>query len=278
MRDSERKALRYKIENLSNLPTIPGVLKRIIRLIENPKTSLSDIGSFVTKDPALTTKILKIVNSPLYGFPGRISSVNQALVLLGLNVTKGLLLGVSVFELMQKAMTGLWEHSLACAICSRIIAQDMGMKDPEEVSCAGLLHDLGKVAIALEIPGIYQNYMEEAKEKRLPLYQIEDEHLSFTHAHAGGWMTRKWNFPKTLIDVIEFHHKPQLSKVAPDYSNVVHIADILVRARGLGFAGDYVVPPVNPKAWERLGLSEERVVNILSRMEEDMAESEGVFD
>lgn len=278
MRDSERKALRYKIENLNNLPTIPGILKRIIKLMENPKTSLSDIGTFITNDPALTTKVLKMVNSPVYGFPGRISSVSQALVLLGLNVTKGLLLGVSVFELMQKAMTGLWEHSLACAVCAKIIAKEMEVKDAEEVSVAGLLHDIGKVAIALEIPEFYQNLMEEAKLKGLPLFEVEDEHLSFTHAHAGGWMTKKWNFPKSLVDVIEYHHNPLLSKIVPEYCFIVHVADILVRARGIGYAGDFTVPPPNPEVWKKLELTEERVVGILAKMEEDIGDSKEVFE
>ncbi|MCX7856729.1 MAG: HDOD domain-containing protein [Deltaproteobacteria bacterium] len=278
MRDSERRTLRYKIENLNNLPTIPAVLKKIIKLLENPKTSLSDIGNFVTSDPALTTKVLKMVNSPVYGFPGRISSVSQALVLLGLNVTKGLLLGVSVFELMHKTMTGLWEHSLACAICSKVIAKDLNLKDPEEVSIAGLLHDIGKVALALEVPEYYQGLMEEAKKKRIPLFQVEDEHFSFTHAQAGGWMTRKWNFPRTLVDVIEYHHSPSLSKVVPDHCAVVHVADVIVKARGFGYAGDFTVPPVNPAIWEKLQLNEEKILHILKRLDEDLAESEGTFE
>ena len=117
MSNIDVRVIREKIENINALPTIPKVLKKILGVIENPRISLNEISSFVAGDPALTTKVLKMVNSPIYGFPGRISSVNQAVILLGLTVVKGLLLGVSVFELMQKTMIGLWEHSLGYCHC-----------------------------------------------------------------------------------------------------------------------------------------------------------------
>ncbi len=117
------QALRSQIERIDTLPTIPGVLRKLLVVIENPRISLNDVGSFISNDPVLTSRVLKVVNSPIYGFPGRISSVSQALILLGLNVVKGMLLGVSVFEAMQKTMVGLWEHSLGCAVTARIIAK-----------------------------------------------------------------------------------------------------------------------------------------------------------
>jgi len=110
-----------RIEKIEALPTIPPILRKILSVIEDPKVSLQKITEFVSSDPTLTARILKMVNSPVYGFPGRISSVSHAMVILGLNAVKGLLLGVSVFEIMQKNMIGLWEHSLSTAIFARII-------------------------------------------------------------------------------------------------------------------------------------------------------------
>jgi len=131
--------LRHKVQNINALPTVPAVFKRLSSVIENPRITIDEISAFISNDPALTTKVLKMVNSAIYGFPGRIASVSHATMLLGLNVIKGLLLGVSVFEMMQKTMSGLYLHSLACAIASRVIAQKKGLKEPEEVSIAGLL-------------------------------------------------------------------------------------------------------------------------------------------
>lgn len=266
--------LRAKIENINALPTIPGVLKRLLGVIENPKVSLNEISTFISNDPALTTKVLKMVNSPVYGFPGRISSVNQAVILLGLSVVKGLLLGVSVFELMQKTMIGLWEHSLGCAIAARLIAEKKGLKEPEEASIDGLLHDIGKVLLILQFPEEYEKAMRDADIGDLNIYDAERVRYGTTHSSVGSWMARKWRFPQKLVDVIEYHHKPHLSKNAPVEAAIVHLADILVRARGFGFAGDHTLMAVNPESWRMLDLSEADLRDILAVLEESLEMTE----
>ncbi len=266
--------LRDKIENINALPTIPGVLKRLLEVIENPRVSLNEISNFISNDPALTTKILKMVNSPVYGFPGRISSVNQAVILLGLNVVKGLLLGVSVFELMQKTMIGLWEHSLGCAIIARLIAEKKGLKEPEEASVDGLLHDIGKVLLILRFPDKYEKAMCDTDANGISIYEAERVHYGTTHASVGSWMAQKWRFPQKLVDVIEHHHKPHLSKSAPVESAIVHLSDILVRARGFGFAGDHTLMAVSPKSWQMLGLSEADLRDVLWAFEESLETTE----
>jgi putative nucleotidyltransferase with HDIG domain len=261
------KSIRFRIECIDTLPTIPGVLKKLLKLVGDPRVSLNEIGNFVSSDPVLTTKVLKMVNSPVYGFPGRISSVSQAVLLLGLNVVKGLLLGVSVFELMQKSMMGLWEHSMGCSIIARLIARKMGLKEPEEVSVAGLLHDIGKVVMILQFPEEYEEAINLAENSGEPILEAEKEVFSITHATAGTWMTQKWKFPGNLTEVIEYHHKPQLSKRCPMDTAIVHLSDILIRARGFGFAGDNMVPAVNTEVWETLGLTEIDLRDILGETE-----------
>ncbi len=274
MSNIDPKVLRHKVENINTLPTVPAVLKRLSVVIEKPRITLVEISAFISNDPALTTKVLKMVNSAIYGFPGRIASVSHATMLLGLNVIKGLLLGVSVFELMQKTMNGLYEHSLGCAIASRIIAQKKGVKEPEEVSVAGLLHDIGKVILALEYSTEYQAAMNEAQEKGISIFDAEYIQFNATHANVGSWLAEKWRFPRNLIEVIEFHHRPALAKTAPLETAIVHMADLLVRARGFGFAGENFVPEVNTIAYELLKLSETDIKDVLKEMEDNMESAE----
>ena len=274
MSEIDSRILRHKVESISTLPTVPAVLKKLSAVIEKPKITVVEISSFISSDPALTSKVLKMVNSAIYGFPGRIASVSHATMLLGLNVIKGLLLGVSVFELMQKTMNGLYEHSLACAIASRVIAQKKELKEPEEVSVAGLLHDIGKVILLLEFSEPYESAMNEAREKNLPIFEAEKNRFDATHADVGGWLAEKWRFPRNLIEVIQFHHRPALAKNAPLETAIVHVADMLVRARGFGFAGENLVPEVNPVAWELLKLSDQDIRDILSEMEDNMETAE----
>jgi len=268
------RLVREKVENIHALPTIPKVLNKLLGVIENPRVSLNEISNFISGDPALTTKVLRMVNSPVYGFPGRISSVNQAVILLGLTVVKGLLLGVSVFDLMQKTMIGLWEHSIGTAIFSRIIAVRKGHKEPDEVSVNGLLHDIGKVFLVLQFPEEYEKALNETQESGVVIYEAEKNHFNTSHASVGSWMARKWRFPLGLIDVIEYHHKPHLTKNTPLESSIVHIADILVRARGYGFPGDNLIMPVQPEAWELLGLTEKDLVEVLKEAEDSLQMTE----
>ena len=274
MIDMDIKSLRRKVENINNLPTIPSTLKRISKIIEDPTISLKEIGNFISNDPALTTKILKMVNSAFYGFPGRISSASHATVLLGSNVIRGLLVGVSVFELMQNAMLGLWEHSLGCAITSRLMAKRKGLKDYDDVYAAGLLHDIGKIILILEFPKEYKEAMNEAKLKDITIAEIEGDHFVANHADIGSWLAEKWLFPRNLIEVIRYHHRPHLSKSAPIETAIVHLADILLRANGMGFAGDPFVPALNPAAFEVLKLSETDLREILEEMEDSLEVTE----
>ncbi|MBI3592574.1 MAG: HDOD domain-containing protein [Nitrospirae bacterium] len=268
------QARRSQIEKIDTLPTIPSILRKLLAIIEKPKISIDEIGNFIASDPVLTSRILKMVNSPIYGFPGRISSVHQALILLGLNVVKGMLLGVSVFEAMQKTMVGLWEHSLGCAVTARIIAQKKGMSEPEEISIAALLHDIGKVVLGLKFPDEYKNIMADAEAKEMFILDAEKNSLDINHADAGGWIAQKWNFPRNLIEVIEYSHKPHLSKTVPVRTAIVHLADILIRAEGFGFAGDNFVPAINSSAWQLLNLSESDIRDILKEMEDSLGQAE----
>jgi putative nucleotidyltransferase with HDIG domain len=273
----EVSTLRSRIESIDSLPTISGMLRRLLEVLQNPRISLGEISNFIENDPALAMRVLKMINSPIYGFPRRISSVNQAVILLGINVVKGLLLGVSVFDLIQKGMVGLWEHSMACAIAARLISKEKGLKEPEEVSAAGVLHDVGKVILALRFQKEYEEIVASALGNDTSILAAEKEFFGLTHADAGAWMGQKWNFPKTLVDTIAHHHDPSAARVAPVEAAIVHVADTIVRARGLGFAGDRVLGPVNAAAWEELALSESTVKMVLKETEYLLEESEDLF-
>jgi putative nucleotidyltransferase with HDIG domain len=171
---------------------------------------------------------------------------------------------------MQKTMIGLWEHSIGTALFSRLIALRTGHKEPDEVSVDGLLHDIGKVFLVLQFPDEYQKALTLTQEDGIIIHEAEKSCFNTTHASVGSWMARKWRFPSKLTDVIEYHHKPHLTKSTPAESAIVHIADILVRARGFGFPGDDLITPVQPQAWELLGLTEKDILEILKEAEESL--------
>lgn len=266
-----------RVEKIESLPTIPPILRKILGLIEDPSVSLKKITDFVASDPTLTARILKMVNSPVYGFPGRISSVSHAMVILGLNAVKGLLLGVSVFEIMQKSMIGLWEHSLSSAIFARIIATRKELASPEEISIGALLHDIGKVILIMALRDEYLQIVNSINGNERHIFEIEREKLGITHAEIGGVVAKKWNFPLKLIEPIMYHHRPQLSDKFKTGAAIVHVSNILALARGIGYSGEVYVPAVNPSAWEILDLKEKDLLEIFKEAEEPLNSSGDIF-
>jgi putative nucleotidyltransferase with HDIG domain len=266
---------RSRIENIVALPTVPGSLKKISRILEKPIVSMEEIAHFISADPALTARVLKMVNSAVYGFPGRISSVSHAVMLWGLNVVKGLLLGISVFDIMQKLMGGLWDHSLGCAVVARAIAAEKGIKEPEEVAIGALIHDIGKVLLIMGFQDYYGAAIQDAAARRVSIAEAERAVFMKTHAAVGMWLAEKWHFPPTLVEMIGYHHRPHLAKIAPMETAIVHFSDVLVRARGFGFAGDTFAAAVNPQAYELLDLTGDDVLSLLEILEKSRDESGG---
>lgn len=260
--------MRERVETIEALPTVPATLKQISGMLEKPRLSIEELGRFIAGDPALTSKILKMVNSAAYGFPNRISSISHAIMLLGLNVVRGLLLGVSVFELMRRNIEGLWEHSLGCAVAARWIAQKKQVKEPEEVSVCGLLHDIGKVILILHFPEEYEKVQAKAGKEGITLHEAERLFFDATHSDVGSWLARKWRFPVNLVEAIEYHHRPRLSKSAQLETAIVHVSDALVHAKGIGTAHDDLVPTINPDAWGLLQLSVNDIKAVLDELEE----------
>jgi putative nucleotidyltransferase with HDIG domain len=244
------------------------VLDEITRLIENPDTSSEAIAKAISTDQVLSAKVLKMVNSPIYGFPGRISSIQHALVLLGFNVIRGIIISTSVFDMMVQAMKGLWEHSLGCATACNIIARRAGFEDPEEYAVAGLLHDLGKVVTAVQLPDLHQQISETVKAKDLTYFQAEKDVLGFGHDRINAWLARHWGLPPNIREAMARHHAPQLAEFYKPMSCVVHIGDFLVRLFEFGNSGDDQTGYLRPEALIELKLK----MSDLDRVMDEMAD------
>lgn len=273
--EAKLASIREKLRQQKALPTLPGIVSKLTQMVADPKVSADRIGQIIAKDHILAAKILKLVNSAFYGFPGRISTVSNAVILLGFNVIRSLILSASIFETMEKSLVGLWEHSLGCAALSNVIARRIGLNDPEEVSTAGLLHDIGKVVIRENLGEDISMVDEILLQKPMSLYAAEREILKTDHAEVGKRLGRRWNLPDMLTEPIAYHHEPKKSKIHYRVSAVVHVADVLIRARGFGFGGDQWVPPLDGEAWESLALSEDDLPGMLLEAEDVLMELRG---
>jgi len=266
MTQDMRTEYKGKVLAVKNLPTLPKVLEEVTALMEDPNTSIEQIAKVITFDQVLSAKVLKMVNSPVYGFPGRISSIQHALVLLGFNVIRGLIISTSVFDEMNKTMVGLWEHSVGCALASGEIAKALGLKDPEEYAVAGLLHDLGKVVSAVQLPEIKPELEAMVRDGDMSFLAAEKKLLGFGHDRVNAWLAAHWNLPPAISEAISYHHKPLSARNYTKYACVVHMGNFLTRVFEYGNGGDDNVPVMQPHAMKLLGLNQRMLENVLDRL------------
>ncbi len=254
-----------------SLPTLPGIISKLNSLSESDKSSAEQMAQLVASDQVLSARVLRLVNSPSYGFY-RVSTISNAMILLGVNVVKSLALSSSIFEIMEKNVVGLWEHSLGAGVAANVIARRLKLAECEEISTAALLHDIGKVIIKIKFAADYDQLLALIETKGISIRDGEMELLATDHAEVGAWLAKSWHLPEKLTEPVACHHQVEKSTNHQLKTAVVHLADVLIKASGFGCSGDDFVPRIQPVAWERLGMNESLLAEIVEELEERLIE------
>jgi HD-like signal output (HDOD) protein len=242
------------------LPEIPSSVFELNEVIANPLSSAEDIAQVVNRSPSLTALLLKIVNSPFYGFPSKIDKISLAVTLIGTREISGLALGISLVSMFNKipkellSMYSFLRHSLACGIISRILAAHKSLPQTEQLFVSGLLHDLGRLILYSYFPEESHNLLSRARSTDTLLYQQENDYLGCNHTHLIKHLLQQWKLPMVLENNVFFHHNPSEAQ-QPVPATLVHLADIITNGLGIGTSGERFVPPLDHSAWENLGLS-----------------------
>lgn len=271
------------VQGSLELASLPEVVMRTIDLINDPKTSAAEIGQVLGEDPALTARLLKIVNSPFYGFPSRIDTVSRAITVIGTLELLDLILATSVIKAFRGIPTDLvdmdsfWEHSLYTGVVARILAGRMRAPNTERYFIAGLLHDIGALALYKQIPDTCAVALRRAREEIAPLHVIEQELLGFDHGEIGGELMRVWHLPETLVEAIRFHHTPQQAEQHPLEAALVHLADVIACAVHDPATEYGRVPPMEPSAWELTGLHVGIMESVIAEADVQFADARAVI-
>ena len=250
---SDRVALKRVTEETMTLPTFPVVASRLIEEVARPDATSEEIARIVSFDPALTARTLKLANSDFYGFPRKVGSVDLAVLVLGPSTIRDLVLTSSVVQTLGQtgtALEGLLSHSMACGIAARALAERAKYRLTGDAYAAGLLHDLGKVALRQNDPSRYDAVLALCRAQHTPVPDAERGLFGSDHAEVGGRLAERWGLPADIVEAIACHHRPDAAARNRALVALVHIANSLAERAGYAWATGLASAPVQATAWE----------------------------
>ena len=270
MADSKR--LEVLVKNMGELPTIPSVFLTINKMLSDPHTSAFDVGNVVSSDQVIASKILKLANSAFYGFTGRVNTVSHAIAVLGFSATKNVVMTTGVLSTLNLktpiegfSLTTFWKHSAAVGAIARLVAEEFYAQIKEEAFVAGLLHDIGKLVLAICSPEDFARCINLTISKGCLFLEAEKEVLGVCHTDISAWINKKWNLPKEIAAVMVNHHKN--ISILSEHTKIIAIvklADALARGLQFGHPCDYSMPILETDISSLLKVTPKKLDTILS--------------
>jgi len=266
------------------MATLPVIFVRINEAVENPNSSFSEIAQIISGDSALSARLLKIVNSAFYGFSNKIETISHAITIIGTAQLRDLVLATAVIEKFQGLpskninMKSFWLHSISCGLAARIIATYRHEQNPERFYVLGVLHDIGRLLMFLNIPDQMCETIEKADHEKMILHEAEKKVIGFDHAEMGGYLMEAWNLPFTFQDAITFSHDP--SSTTPECvteTAILHVADLVSHVVEHGSSGEPHIPPLDEEAWGKIGLSPSILPSVVYQLDRHLDETIHMF-
>lgn len=249
-----------------DIPSLPPIAMKVMSLISDDYASLKTLEEIISRDQGFATRLLRIANSPYYGRDRKIEDIPQAILLIGFETLRSLVIATSLKDLHRSFGVfeqRLWEHSLGVALCSSLLAMVTHMATSDEALVCGLIHDVGKTVINNAMPEMYIQIYEKMYKENRPIIEIEDEILGFNHTVIGNLIAKKWRLPEKLEMVITYHHTypyPDYEDQAfADICNIVRVADQICLNLGIGLKE----PFTTQIDFESLGMTEDAINELI---------------
>ncbi|MHB1014506.1 MAG: HDOD domain-containing protein [Desulfurivibrionaceae bacterium] len=276
------------MKKVKELPTISAVANEINASDKNDALTAKSLGAIITRDPALTATVLKLANSAYYGMAREITSTERAVTVLGFDTIKNLALTIAVFHVFKNQdgqlldLKGLWYHSLGVALAAKhlalhspILACDKTL--PEQAFICGILHDIGKIAFAKNLPAEMAEILRQTRSGPIVQHEIEKNILGFNHQKAGQAMAEAWNFPEDYQTIIRLHHTPSVATVGDNPKvaaliMAVYLGNKIAKALQLGESTDPHMAKVTPEDLRNLGISKQDLPGIIQQIKDEYAQ------
>jgi putative nucleotidyltransferase with HDIG domain len=264
-------------ERVASLPALPVIATELLKSFDQADLNVPTLARQISNDQSLAARALRLANSPFYGLAGRVTTINDAIVILGFRAVRSLVLSAVMVQTVNElgaedqAARGFWRHSVAVAICARGLARFVG-ECQDTAFTAGLLHDIGRVLLSTCFPEHSEAVLRRVKEEDCSFRYAEHLLLGLDHGIAGGILARQWGFPARIADAIARHHDPDLGEPAV-LADVCHGADTLARALEMDSHAGGLVPHVSNAAWERLNPNWNLMSGLLVQAEESLEDT-----
>lgn len=257
-------ALRSLVSGMTSLPSLPTIYRSLVEALQSEDTSVKEVGSIIEQDPAMTAKLLQLVNSAYFGLSRHIASPAEAASFLGMDVIKGLVMSQGVFSQFDEATVKALsldkqrQHSLLVSSFARKIAksEDAGMKVVDQTFLGGLLHDIGTLVLAANVPEDYIRACELAKSEQIPVWQAEKQIFGTSHAEVGAYMLGLWGIDDVVVASVAYHHDPsEFPSTSFSPVTAVYVASLAVNALESGQAWE-LSSIINNEYIENIGLTD----------------------
>lgn len=255
---------------IKDLPVMSSVVGEIMTSLGDDTLSSDVLADKISRDQSLTAKTLKVANSPFYGVPRQVTSIQEAVSILGLRAVRSIVIASAVagkFTPQQYPhfdFMAFWRHSMATALCAQAIADEID-HPADKAFVLGLLHDIGRLALAVLFPDDYTRACDHRLANDCSLYEAELATLGIDHALIGAKLVERWSFPEEIVTAVATHHTPATAPITS--ATLIYVADNMVHALDLVGDPQEMVPPLDLLVWQALDLSDAQCLRIFKQTE-----------
>ncbi len=257
------KQVRQAVSKINQLPSLPDLYQKICQVAQSDQAGTKEAVDIIVQDVAMSAKVLQLVNSSYFGIARELSSISQAISLLGMETLKSLVLSIGIFtdnpivNINNFSISRLMHHSVACgALARKIILHELDdLELAEHAFIAGLLHDLGKILLASEIPELFDKNVQIANQEAVTIAKAEHDSEGYTHADVSGYLIGLWKLPMPVVEAVTFHHSPEmLTSNSIEPALAVYAANIIVQEQSPGESGNPSVPSFDRSLMKKMDL------------------------
>lgn len=249
------------VEKTPDLPTIPAAALAVMRETESATGTATTVAHHLGQDQALTARVLRLSNSAYYGLQRQVMDLQEAVVVLGMRSVRNLAMVAATYPWLSRPLKGyglgpkeMWTHAFGVAVGAQLVAKRARLQEVDTMFTAGLVHNMGKVALSIWLENKIPAMLALAVRDNLTFDQVERKLLGYDHAEVGAFMAEQWNLPKQLIQAIRYHHEPDQCPDKNPIVDCVHIGDFLTMSMGFGLGGDGLRYDFHEAALSRIAL------------------------